>query len=265
MLCGTPHASVRALIGCAALTTALAAVSSSSAFLQTADLIPYEIVARYPHDPLAYTQGLYYEDGFLFEGTGRLGRSFLRRVGLASGSVRQEVSLLPRFFGEGITSHGDQIYQLTWTSGVGFIYDKRTFARVGQFTYPGEGWGLTGDGRYLVMSDGSATLRFLRPTSLEEVRRIEIRDVSGPVNQLNELEYIDGSIYANVWHTNRILKISPESGKVLGELDLSDLALEVQPSDPEAVLNGIAYDAARDRIFVTGKLWPTIFELRLLP
>ena len=230
---------------------------------QESTLIPHEVVAVYPHDPNAYTQGLYFEDGFLFEGTGIRGRSYLRQVELQTGKVLRQISLPSRFFGEGIASFGDRLYQLTWTSRLGFIYDKESFELLRQFSYATDGWGLTRDDRFLIMSDGSPVLQFLDPDSLEVVRRIQVAGPSGPINQLNELEYIRGNIYANVWHTNRIVRISPETGEVLGHIDLSELILEVRPSDPEAVLNGIAYDEQTERIFVTGKLWPKLFEIRL--
>ena len=225
--------------------------------------IEHEVVATYPHDPDAYTQGLYFERGYLFEGTGRRGQSYLRRVDLDTGEVLQETPLSAEFFGEGIAAFGDRIYQLTWTSGTGFIYDTQSFEVESQFSYPREGWGLTEDGTHLIMSDGSAYLYFLDPESLELERQIEVRDASGPISQLNELEFINGYIYANVWHTNQILKIFQDSGRVVGRIDLSDLVEQVRVSDPEAVLNGIAYDESADRIFVTGKLWPNLFEIRL--
>ena len=230
---------------------------------QTSTQSEYEITARYPHDPNAYTQGLYFDDGFLIEGTGQRGESNLRRVQIDDGRVVLQVAIPPRFFGEGIAAVGSRIFQLTWESGLGFIYDKETFEQIGQFRYPGEGWGLTTDGTELIMSDGSPTLRFLDPDSLNELRRIEVRGPSGPIDQLNELEFVNGSVYANVWHSNHILKISPETGEVLDDIDFTDLLTEVRPSDPEAVLNGIAYDSAEDRFFITGKYWPTMFEIRL--
>ena len=223
-----------------------------------------EVVAIYPHDPDAFTQGLYFENGFLFEGTGRRGQSYLRRVELETGTVLQETALPSEYFGEGIAAFGDRIYQLTWTSGTGFIYGKQSFEVESQFSYSREGWGLTGDGTHLIMSDGSEYLYFLDPQSFELERQIEVRDASGPVRRLNELEYIKGHIFANVWYTNQILKIEPESGQVVGRLDLSDLVAEVGVTDSEAVLNGIAYDEDRDRVFVTGKLWPKLFEIRML-
>ena len=246
--------------------TALILISATivfSRFQDTADSIDYEIVTVYPHDPSAFTQGLYFENGFLFEGTGRRGASYLRRVNLETGIVAQETALPSEFFGEGIAVFGDRIYQLTWSSGIGFIYDKQSFEMEARFTYPREGWGLTEDGTHLIASDGSAYLYFLDPESLELARQIEVRDASGPIRQLNELEYIKGHIYANVWYTNEVLKIAPESGQVVGRMDLSDLVEEVSVSDSEAVLNGIAYDEEAGRVFVTGKLWPKLFEIRV--
>ncbi len=232
---------------------------------ESTDVIRHEVVAVYPHDPNAYTQGLYFENGFLFEGTGRNGQSYLRRVDLQTGTVLQEAVLPSQFFGEGIVAFGDRIYQLTWTSRTGFIYDKESFEVRAQFSYSREGWGLTEDGTHLIMSDGSAYLYFLDPDSLELTRQIEVTDANGPIRQLNELEYIGDHVYANVWYTNQILKISPETGQVVGRLDLSDIVGQVEMADPDGVLNGIAYDEETDRVFVTGKLWPSLFEIRFLP
>ena len=226
------------------------------------DVIRHEVVAVYPHDPTAYTQGLYFENGFLFEGTGRNGQSYLRRVDLQAGTVLQEAVLPAQFFGEGIAAFGDRIYQLTWTSGTGFIYDRDSFEVEAQFSYSREGWGLTEDGTNLIMSDGSSYLYFLDPETQGLVRQIEVMDANGPIRQLNELEYIQDHIYSNVWYTNQILKISPETGQVVGRLDLSDIVGRVEVADPDGVLNGIAYDEETDRVFVTGKLWPSLFEIR---
>ncbi len=244
------------------LAILLSATIVFSRLQESTDIIGHEVVAVYPHDPDAYTQGLYFENGFLFEGTGRNGESYLRRVDLEDGTVLQEARLAPQFFGEGIAAFGNRIYQLTWTSGTGFIYDKDSFEVEAQFSYPREGWGLTGDGTNLIMSDGSAYLYFLDPESLELVRQIEVTDANGPIRQLNELEYIGDHVYANVWYTNHILKISPETGQVVGRLDLSDIVGQVDVADPDGVLNGIAYDEESDRVFVTGKLWPSLFEIR---
>jgi glutamine cyclotransferase len=223
----------------------------------------YEIVQTYPHDPAAFTQGLFFQDGHLYESTGRRGESSLRKVDLETGSVLQEVALPTQFFGEGIAPFTDKIYQLTWQSGLGLIYDADTFESTGQFRYAGEGWGLTQNGRYLILSNGSSSLYFLDPATMRQVGRLQVYQGVHPVGQLNELEFINGHIYANVWHGNEILKISPNSGRVVARIDLSGLVAQQEVSDPEAVLNGIAYDAETDRIFVTGKLWPNLYEIQV--
>ena len=227
------------------------------------ELIDYQVLATFPHDRNAYTQGLYFEDGFLYEGTGQYGKSELRKILLENGVILQQTSLQKKYFGEGIAALNDRIFQLSWRSGLGFIYDKSSFELLGQFRYPGEGWGLTQNGKQLIMSDGSAVLYFRDPESLREVRRIHVCDFSGPVDKLNELEYIQGDIYANVWRTNRIVRISADSGKVIGEIDLSMLADGLNLSNPTSKLNGIAYDAEQDRVFVTGKRWPKLFSIKL--
>jgi len=225
----------------------------------------YRVVHAYPHDPQAYTQGLLYSDGHLYESTGLNGRSSLRMDDLDTGRVLQRVNLPQQYFGEGLAAWGSTLVQLTWQSHVAFVYDRFSFRLIRSFHYSGEGWGLTQDGRNLIMSDGTATLRFFDSNTFREVRRIQVRDGRQPVDQLNELEYIRGQIYANVWHTDRIARISPADGHVLGWIDLSGLFPASQRSDPEAVLNGIAYDAARNRLFVTGKLWPRLFEIVIVP
>jgi glutaminyl-peptide cyclotransferase len=224
----------------------------------------YEVIAAYPHDPRAWTQGLIFVDGTLYEGTGQArGPATLSRLELETGTVLQRCQLPMEFFGEGVTIFGDAIYQLTWRSGVGFVYDKASFAFRRAWSYPTEGWGLTHDGTRLIMSDGTSTLHFLDPQTLEEIGRIDAHDQNGPVFRLNELEYINGQIYANVWLTDLIARIDPQSGQVLGWIDLSGLLSEADRAQPVAELNGIAYDAERDRLFVTGKLWPKLFEIRL--
>jgi len=226
----------------------------------------YRVVRSYPHDPGAFTQGLVYHDGFLYEGTGMHGRSSIRRVRLETGEVLQMRHLDPRYFGEGIAIWRDSLIQLTWQSGIGFVYDLKSFEPRRTFTYPGEGWGLTHDGKRLIMSDGSAsgTLRFLDPQTLRETGRLTVRDGGKPVAELNELEFVKGEIYANVWNTERIARINPESGAVTGWIDLRGL-LDPREAAGVDVLNGIAYDAAKDRLFVTGKLWPRIFEIQVVP
>ncbi len=225
----------------------------------------YRTVNVYRHDPAAFTQGLTFADGWLYEGTGRRGQSTLRLVELESGIVRQLHQLPDRFFGEGVTVFGDRVIQLSWQSGTGFVYDRRSFALLEKFSYSTEGWGITHDGENLIMSDGSATLRFLDPETFTETGQVEVFDPDGPVTRLNELEYVKGEIYANVWQTDRIARIDPPTGRVTGWIDLTGLFRPEESAAPVDVLNGIAYDAAADRLFVTGKLWPRLFEIELIP
>jgi glutamine cyclotransferase len=225
----------------------------------------YRVVKTYPHDSAAFTQGLEYRDGFLYEGTGYSGRSSVRKVDLTTGKVLQKFDVPQPFFGEGITVLGHQIFELTYTTETGFIYDKSTLRVLRSFNYSGEGWGLTNDGKQLYMSDGSSQIRIWDPATLKEVRRITVKDGSREIHDLNELEFVKGEIYANVWHEDRIARISPMDGKVLGWIDLTNILPKNEHPDPEAVLNGIAYDATGDRLFVTGKLWPKIFEIKLVP
>jgi glutamine cyclotransferase len=225
----------------------------------------YRVVKTYSHDRMAFTQGFEIRDGFLYEGTGVPGRSSLRKVELATGRVLQHYDLPQPYFGEGITVLNGQVFQLTWQSQTGFVYDKSTFRVLRSFNYPGEGWGLTNDGKQIYMSDGTANIRVWDPMTLKEVRRITVKDGAMPVAQLNELEWVRGEIYANVWQTDRIARISPADGKVLGWIDMSGVISRAERPEADAVLNGIAYDAAGDRLFVTGKLWPKIFEIKLVP
>jgi glutaminyl-peptide cyclotransferase len=232
------------------------------------DVIPtytYYVVNTYPHDRHAFTQGLVLEDGVLYEGTGLLGRSTLRRVDLETGAVLEIRELPPQFFGEGITIYGDRVIQLTWQSNVGFVYDRDTFEVLQEFTYSTEGWGITHDGERLIVSDGTSTLYFWDPQTFEEIGRIEVFDNYGPVSRLNELEYIKGEIYANIWQTDRVARIAPGTGEVIGWVDLEGLLTAEDRLEPIDVLNGIAYDAENDRLFVTGKLWPKLFEIKLIP
>ena len=224
----------------------------------------YEVVREYPHDAAAFTQGLTFHEGFLIEGTGRRGQSTLRRVEIDSGQVVESAALSPMLFGEGIAILEDRIYQLTWTAGMGFVYDRDSFEVIEQFRQFTQGWGLTSDGEYLIQSDGTQNLYFLDPASMQPVRSVQVHDADGLIDQINELEYIDGEIYANVWHSWEILRISPRDGRVIGRVDMSGLLDTTQLPDPESVLNGIAYDPATGRIFVTGKLWPTVFEVRFV-
>jgi glutamine cyclotransferase len=225
----------------------------------------YTVLNTYPHDPEAFTQGLIWKGGLLYEGTGLRGRSSLRKVELETGEIVQLYELPPQYFGEGITIFGDRIYQLTWQSRIGFVYDKDSFELLGEFQYSTEGWGITHDGERLIMSDGSATLHFLDPETLEEIGQVQVYDDSGPVIRLNELEYVEGEVYANIWQTDRVARIDPGTGRVTGWIDLSGLLGPEDYSPPVDVLNGIAYDAATDRLFVTGKLWPKLFEIAILP
>ena len=221
----------------------------------------YQIVNTYPHDANAFTQGLVYYEGDLYEGTGLNGRSSLRLVDLETGKVLQITNLDDEYFGEGITLFKDQLIQLTWRSQVGFVYDRESFAKLQEFAYTTEGWGLTHDGENLIMSDGSDRLFFLDPETFEEVRQISVRDRDQPVDKLNELEYINGEIYANVWMSDRIARINPETGQILGWIDLAGLVDPALAANRDAVLNGIAYDSENDRLFVTGKLWSNLFEI----
>ena len=222
----------------------------------------YEVIRAYPHDAAAFTQGLVYSDGGLFESTGLRGRSSVRRVRLETGAVERMRTVPARYFG--LALWNGQLLQLTWTSGVGLVYDAATFEPAGLFTYTGEGWGLAFDGRRLVMSDGTEWLRFLDPATRVEIGRVEVTADGEPVRLLNELEVIDNSIYANVWQTDRIAIIAPDTGRVEGWIDLKGLLPPAQARDAD-VLNGIAWDPDGRRLFVTGKLWPTLYEIRLVP
>jgi len=232
---------------------------------QGAAIDTFRVVKVYPHDANAFTQGLIYRDGFLFESTGRNGQSTLRKVKLETGEVVQQHRLDRAYFAEGLAEWNGRLVQLTWQSNIAFVYDLATFAPRRTFGYTGEGWGLTRDGEGFILSDGSDQLRFLNPDTFREVRRITVTDRGAPVRDLNELEFIRGEVYANVWHTDRIARISPATGRVARWIDLRGLMSAGYRLDPEAVLNGIAYDPASNRLFVTGKLWPRIFEIEVVP
>jgi glutamine cyclotransferase len=225
----------------------------------------YRVVHAYPHDPHAFTQGLVYADGHLYESTGLKGHSSLRMVDVESGRVLQELPVPSQYFAEGLAAWGSSLVQLTWQEHTAFVYDRFSFRELRTLSYPGEGWGLAADGKELILSDGTAMLRFLDPVTFRELRRVIVKDNGIPVLQLNELEVVKGEIYANVWYSDRIARISPANGKVLGWIDLTGLLRPEERTDPQAVLNGIAYDAANDRLFVTGKLWPRLFEIKILP
>jgi glutamine cyclotransferase len=225
----------------------------------------FEVVNRFPHDADAFTQGFAYHSGYFYEGTGRNGKSSLRQVRPETGEIIRRVDLPQEFFGEGITILGGKIFQLTWLAHMGFIYDLNTFRKLGSFTYDGEGWGLATDGHDLFLSNGSSEIRVLDPATFRLKRRIKVRDGRMAVEQLNELEFVEGEIYANVWHSDRIARISPETGEVVGWINLNGLPGPFYHLEAEAVLNGIAYDPERRRLFITGKLWPMIFEIRVVP
>lgn len=225
----------------------------------------YKIVNAFAHDPNAFTQGLVFEDGVLYEGTGLNGQSELRKVEFETGRVLQSRKLEDKYFGEGIAILDDRIYQLTYRSKIGFVYDKETFEPLRQFTYPTEGWGLTHDGEELIMSDGTPVLYFLDPNSLTRVHKVMVFEGEKAVWGLNELEYIKGRIYANVWPTDRIAQIDPGTGQVVGWIDCAGLLTRQDLNDQIDVFNGIAYDPNEDRLFVTGKCWPKLFEIKLVP
>lgn len=242
----------------AATATAAAPVRSGP------DLYGYQIVRSHPHDPSAFTQGLTVVDGQLYEGTGLNGRSSLRRVDLLTGSVLQQIALDSRYFGEGIAVVGDRIVQLTYQTGVGFVYDRKTFAKLREFRYPGEGWGLTYDGQRLIMSDGSDTVRFWNPETLEEQGRLRVRDGNTAIEAINELEYVDGALYANIWQTERIVRIDPKTGVVTAWMDMSNLLTASERARGVDVLNGIAHDPKTGNFLITGKLWPWVFEVKFV-
>jgi glutaminyl-peptide cyclotransferase len=229
----------------------------------TAPVFAYSVQHAYPHDPDAFTQGLEYLGGYLYEGTGLNGRSSIRKVELETGKVVRQRAVPSVYFGEGITIWKSALIELTWQSQIALVYNRDTFEPRRMFTYTGEGWGLTHDATNLIMSDGTADLRFLDPETFKERRRVTVTDGGRPVVRLNELEYVKGQVLANIWTTDDIVRIDPVSGRVLGRIDLRGLL--PAPQTAADVLNGIAYDPARDRLFVTGKLWPKLFEIKIKP
>jgi glutaminyl-peptide cyclotransferase len=238
---------------------------TSSQLVPTADVpvYGYQIVRSYPHDPKAFTQGLQYVDGVFYEGTGQNGQSSIRKVKIETGEVLQKRDVPAEHFGEGITVWKNDLIELTWQTHVAFVYDRATFEPKKRFSYPGEGWGLTHDGTDLIMSDGTSELRFLDPVTFTEKRRLKVTAGGSPLRNLNELEHVKGEIFANVWQTDTIARIAPDTGKVTGVIDLHGLLTPAERARTD-VLNGIAYDAARDRLFVTGKWWPKVFEIRVV-
>jgi len=234
-----------------------------------APVMGYKVVARFPHSTESYTEGFFYLNGLFYEGTGLEGRSAVLVSQPETGKVLQRLEIAPQYFGEGIVDWGPNLYEWTWQSHVCFVYDRFSLRKIKQFSYDGEGWGMTRTAKELITSDGTATLRFRDPATFREVRHIVVKDGNRPVQQLNELEYIEskghgGEIYANVWHSDRIARISPQDGHVIAWIDLTGLLPEEQKINAESVLNGIAYDAKQDRLFVTGKQWPTIFQIKLV-
>jgi glutamine cyclotransferase len=245
------------------LATIAVAAPAAASSIPTYD---FKIVHSYPHDPQAFTQGLLYRDGFLYESTGLNGKSTIRKVQLETGKVLQSRDIPPQYFGEGLTDWNNTLVSITWRSQAGFVFDLKTFEPKGEFAYPGEGWGIAQNGKELVLSDGSATLRFLDPKTFLEVRRVKVTADGIAVDQLNELEVIGDEVYANIWQTNTIARIDQKTGKIVGWIDLTKLYAEAgKGAMADNVLNGIAYDAATKRLFVTGKLWPKLYEIKLVP
>jgi glutamine cyclotransferase len=263
--------------GTTAPTSSTVSASAETESQQTAiPVYSYRVIHTYPHDRSAYTQGLLFHNGFLYESTGQRGESTLRRVALDTGKVLQSRALDHRIFGEGITLHQDRIIQLTWTAAIGFVYDRESFdllerfdvphTELGGLSYPSEGWGITHDGKRLIMSDGTDKLRLWDPETFKEIGTLDVRAQGRQVTNLNELEYINGEIYANIWQTDLIARISPETGQVLSWIDLTGIISPFERGRGiDNVLNGIAYDADGDRLFVTGKRWPKLFEIELIP
>lgn len=252
------------LAGCGKPSAGVASVPPSPAS-DTVTAYTYEVVQAWPHDPAAFTQGLLFRKGSLLESTGLNGESTLREVDWKTGKVLKQIDVPRQYFAEGLAVIGDRAYQLTWQTRKGFIYDADTFKSLGEFSYVGEGWGLTTDGQLLILSDGTHRIRFLDPATFAEVRAIEVLDHGKPVSQLNELEYIHGEIFANVWQTDRVIRIDPATGRVRGTIDFANLLPAAERGPRTDVLNGIAYDAENDRLVVTGKRWPKLYEVRLKP
>jgi glutamine cyclotransferase len=223
----------------------------------------YEIIASYPHDPKAYTQGLVFQDGVLYESTGQYDQSTLRKVELKKGKVKKKIDVPGQYFAEGMTILNGRIYQLTWLQHKGFVYDLKDFKLKGEFAYDGEGWGLTTDGHSLIMSDGTNQLRFIDPETFKVTKTVAVLDNNQPLRDLNELEYIRGEIYANIWKQDKIVRLDPQTGRILAWIDMEGLRPQETLENSENVLNGIAYDKEHDRLYVTGKRWPTLFEIRL--
>jgi glutaminyl-peptide cyclotransferase len=245
-------------------TAAASVQASPTPAMRDVPVYGFEVVNTWPHDTKAFTQGLVFYDGALLESTGQYGESSLRRVDFKTGRVLKRKDVPSNYFAEGLALFGGKLYQLTWQEHKGFIYDPKSFEVQGEFHFDGQGWGLTNDGESLILSDGTNQIRFLDPETFRVRRTVSVSDQRGrPLRDLNELEYVRGEIYANVWHTDRVARIDPRDGTLIGWIDLTGLLPPAERGDPEAVLNGIAYDEAGDRLFVTGKLWPKLFEIRV--
>jgi glutaminyl-peptide cyclotransferase len=257
MTAAKPEAAVHAAPAQAAAKAAKPAASPATEY-------GYKVVKSYAHDRRSFTQGFEFRAGVIYESTGREGMSWIRRWKLDTGEVLQQVDLSPQYFGEGITVLNQRITQLTYKTETGFVYDQTSFKQLRQFHYPGEGWGLTNDGQRIFMSDGSAQIRVWDANTLKETGRITVRDGAKEVEALNELEYIRGEIWANIWLTDKIVRFSPKDGRVTGWIDLAGILTPAERTGAD-VLNGIAFDSIGDRIFVTGKLWPKVFEIKLVP
>ena len=251
------------LLYCFAGTLAVA-VALQSADCMAAPVSGYKVIAKYPHSTESYTEGFFYRDGVFYEGTGLKGHSAVLAIQPETGKPIQRLDLPSQYFGEGIVDWGPDIYEWTWQSHLCFVYDRFSLRLVKQFAYTGEGWGMTRTAKEIITSDGTAILRFRDPATFKETRHIVVKDGARTIDQLNELEFVKGEIYANIWHSDRIARISPRDGHVIGWIDLSGLLPEAQKANDESVLNGIAYDAQHDRLFVTGKQWPTIFEIKIV-
>ena len=253
------------ILGFSTSTASADAISDHKSSNSNIQEYSYEVVNVYPHDPTAFTQGLIYKDGYLYESTGRNGHSSLRKLELETGKVLQKKIIDRKYFAEGLASYDRQLVQLTWKTGTGFIYNADNFDLKKTFNYPGQGWGLTSYNDQFIMSDGSSFLRFLNPVDFREIKRLQVSRSGRPVKKLNELEMVKGNIFANVWQTSQLVVISPQSGEVIGVINLAGLLNKHVTGSRANVLNGIAYDAEGDRLFVTGKLWPKLFEIRLIP
>jgi glutaminyl-peptide cyclotransferase len=246
-----------------AILTACSASPAPEASAASLPTYSYRIEKVFPHDPSAFTQGLLYSDGYLYESTGNFGTSTIRQVRIEDGAVVRSVALPNDIFGEGLADWGDELISITWRHGVGYRWDRASFRRTAQFNYPGEGWGLTDDGERLIMSDGTPELRFLDPATFRELGRVTVTLNGQPLRNLNELEYVKGEVFANIWLTDYIARIDPATGEVKGLIDLTGIANSIERRTSNDVLNGIAYDEAGDRLFVTGKNWPSLFQIRI--